>query len=51
MQQVVATSYGRFGKTYRSHPQGNTEYMTERINHGADRTSRNVGKGLPLLAA
>ena len=40
-QQVVVIYYLRFGKTYRSHLQGQR----------TDRMSRNVGKELQLLAA
>ena len=43
--RVAVISNGRFGATYRSHPQ--------RVNpaHGTDRSSQNVGKKLPILAA
>ena len=46
----MVISYHRFGRSYRSHPQGpeSKKYTTLRI--GTYMFSRNVGKKLPLLA-
>jgi len=47
-QRVMAISYRRFGKTYRSHPLGSRVLNPE---NGKDMLFRNVYKKLPLLAA